>query len=381
MELSDQVGEARRIAERLLSDALPRRWSHTIGVAETATRLARVLTPDWAEEIVAAAWLHDIGYAPDLADTEFHPIDGAAYLVSHQPHLGNLVGLVAHHTGAGFEAEERGLQERLCRYRTPVDVATWAILNCADLCTGPDGSRVDPAARIDEILSRYPAEHPVHRAITRSASLLISQARLVLGAAAAADQAPQVALPETVECSNSQWRAVWSGDHGRVTAVGQGGIARPSWVEINPPDRWEPAESDRFAGDLRAATDAADNHLLGWTQYRTYEAAAVGGHAIRSAEACALTSWGSTTSFYFDDVARLHLDMMTNGRAVRVQHRTFTSLSDVTDWTDLPVVFIDGPFDLSSRKAQAIGERVDTGSMATAAGYTSQLRDQGICEE
>ena len=118
MELSDQVDQARRIAEDLLSDALPRRWAHTTGVAESAAGLARVLTPDWAEDIVAAAWLHDIGYAPDLADTEFHPIDGAAYLVNHQPQLDNLVGLVAHHTGAGFEAEERGLQELLSRDTT-----------------------------------------------------------------------------------------------------------------------------------------------------------------------------------------------------------------------------------------------------------------------
>jgi hypothetical protein len=355
MEPSNQVDLARRIAEELLSEALPRRWSHTIGVAETAARLARVLTPDWAEEIGAAAWLHDIGYAPDLADTGFHPIDGATYLVSHQPHLCHLAGLVAHHTGAAFEAEERGLQERLNRYPAPVDVATWAILNCADLCTGPDGSRVDPTSRIGEILTRYPAEHPVHRAITRSASPLISQARLVMGAAAATEQAPRVPLPETVERVNDQWRAVWSGDHHRVTATGQDAIARPSYVEIieiDPPDKWEPTDSDRFAGDLRAATDAAANQPLCWTQYRAYETVEGDGPAVRRAQACALTPWGSPTSFYFDDVAHLHLDMTTKGRAVRVQHRTFTSLSDVTHWVDLPVVIIDGPLDLRESKEQ-----------------------------
>ena len=53
MELSDQVDQARRIAEDLFSDALPRRWAHTTGVAESAAGLARVLTPDWAEDIVA----------------------------------------------------------------------------------------------------------------------------------------------------------------------------------------------------------------------------------------------------------------------------------------------------------------------------------------
>lgn len=30
--------------------------------------------------LVAAAWLHDIGYAPELRDTGFHPLDGARHL-------------------------------------------------------------------------------------------------------------------------------------------------------------------------------------------------------------------------------------------------------------------------------------------------------------
>jgi hypothetical protein len=30
--------------------------------------------------MVMAAWLHDIGYAPELAVTGFHPLDGARFL-------------------------------------------------------------------------------------------------------------------------------------------------------------------------------------------------------------------------------------------------------------------------------------------------------------
>jgi len=220
-------------------------------VAATAARLASVLTPDWAEEIVAAAWLHDIGYAPALVDTRFHPVDGAAYLVTHWPQFDSLAGLVAHHTGAAFEAEERELEEHLSRYRTPVDVATLAILNCADLCTAPDGSPIDPAARIDDVLTRYPADDPVHRAVSKSAPLLISQARLVLGAAAAARRAPQITLPVRVEPyfdsdfdRDFQWRAVWVADHHHVAALGPA-LGPRGGVEIaltNPPGRWEPAQ-------------------------------------------------------------------------------------------------------------------------------------------
>ena len=32
------------------------------------------------DDLVAAAWLHDIGYAPELVETGFHPLDGARYL-------------------------------------------------------------------------------------------------------------------------------------------------------------------------------------------------------------------------------------------------------------------------------------------------------------
>jgi HD superfamily phosphodiesterase len=33
--------------------------------------------PDLLE---AAAWLHDIGYSPEIAVSGFHPLDGARYL-------------------------------------------------------------------------------------------------------------------------------------------------------------------------------------------------------------------------------------------------------------------------------------------------------------
>jgi hypothetical protein len=50
-----------------------------------------------AELLEGAAWLHDIGYSPELVDT-FHPLDGARYLrdVCHADE--KLCGLVAHHS-------------------------------------------------------------------------------------------------------------------------------------------------------------------------------------------------------------------------------------------------------------------------------------------
>ena len=72
------TGRAHDIARSLLEEALPRRWAHVQGVADTARTLAPILGKN-AGLLTAAAILHDIGYAPRLADTGFHPLDGARY--------------------------------------------------------------------------------------------------------------------------------------------------------------------------------------------------------------------------------------------------------------------------------------------------------------
>ena len=70
--------------------------------------------PD-AELLEAAAWLHDIGYLPDLARTGLHGLDGARYLRDVQHADPMLCRLVAHHSCAVIEAEERGLADLLRR--------------------------------------------------------------------------------------------------------------------------------------------------------------------------------------------------------------------------------------------------------------------------
>ena len=57
--------------------------------------------------------LHDIGYVPDLALTGLHALDGARYLRDAQHADAMLCRLVAHHSCAIFETEERGLADVL----------------------------------------------------------------------------------------------------------------------------------------------------------------------------------------------------------------------------------------------------------------------------
>jgi len=75
----DLTSWADELARSLLAEPLPRRWAHSQGVAAKARTLAPILGDD-AELLQAAAMLHDIGYAPPIAVTGFHPLDGARYL-------------------------------------------------------------------------------------------------------------------------------------------------------------------------------------------------------------------------------------------------------------------------------------------------------------
>ncbi len=93
--------QAELIASELLREPLPRRWAHSQGVVVAARGLASAFGED-ADVLIAAAWLHDIGYAPVLADqgTGFHPLDGARHLRDALNADGLLCRLVAHHSCA-----------------------------------------------------------------------------------------------------------------------------------------------------------------------------------------------------------------------------------------------------------------------------------------
>ena len=78
-----------------------------------------------------------------------------------------LCALVAHHSGARFEAEERGLSHELAVFSLE-DSPVMDALVAADFTTGPQGQDVGYDERIDEILDRYPPDSPVRHAATRA---------------------------------------------------------------------------------------------------------------------------------------------------------------------------------------------------------------------
>jgi HD superfamily phosphodiesterase len=72
--------DAARLAEKMLAAELPRRWRHVRSVARRARWTAKQLS--LSEDLVAAAWLHDIGYASDLVETGFTRWMGRAISVA-----------------------------------------------------------------------------------------------------------------------------------------------------------------------------------------------------------------------------------------------------------------------------------------------------------
>lgn len=169
---------ARDLARKHLEAPLPRRWAHTQGVARQARTLAPILG-DQADLLEAAAWLHDIGYAPDLVDTGFHPLDGARYLRDTRQANSGLTRLVAHHTCALIEARERGLGVELVTEFAPDPPRLSEFLLYCDMTTTPDGQPATVRERLSEIRDRYGPGNVVTRFIDLAEPVLIDSASRV----------------------------------------------------------------------------------------------------------------------------------------------------------------------------------------------------------
>ncbi|MFE9886005.1 HD domain-containing protein [Streptomyces scopuliridis] len=157
------------LAEAELREPLPRRWAHSQGVAHRAAVVSGVVG-DHAELLASAAVLHDVGYAPRLALTGFHPLDGARFLRDVHDADERLVRLVANHSSALLEAEERGLRKVLeAEFPLLDDQQLVDALVYCDMTTTPDGEVTSVDARLAEITARYGSDSVVGRFIRRAA--------------------------------------------------------------------------------------------------------------------------------------------------------------------------------------------------------------------
>ncbi|NNJ03047.1 HD domain-containing protein [Streptomyces sp. PKU-MA01144] len=177
------------LAESLLAEPLPRRWAHSLGVAERARIIAPILGED-AELLEAAAVLHDVGYSPDLAKTGFHPLDGARYLRDVADADVRVIRLVAHHSCAWMEADARGLRDEL-ESEFPRERADLADALCfCDMNTTPDGTPTNPVDRVNEIAGRYGADSLIGMFIRRAEPEILACTARVLERVAAVKRQP-----------------------------------------------------------------------------------------------------------------------------------------------------------------------------------------------
>jgi HD domain len=184
-----QIDSARTLADSVIGK-MGDRWRHVQAVAAQAERIAYVLPEQHRGALVVSAWLHDIGYGPAAYATGFHPLDGARYLAASGVDS-QIVSLVAYHSGATYEAAERGFVDELAAYDPPANLTLLDALTYADMTTGPKGQPTTVIERIAEILARYGPDDPVHRAVSRSRPSLV--------AAVGRTQARLAALPISAE--------------------------------------------------------------------------------------------------------------------------------------------------------------------------------------
>jgi hypothetical protein len=153
--------QAQRLARTLLRGD-PDRIAHVLRAGQVAARVAVLFEdPEQAALVVAAATLHDIGYAPALRRRGFHPLDGALHLrEAGYPDL--LVRLVANHSQAPLHAGEH--RAELERDFPGAPAAMADALAYADLHSAPDGSPIDVADRLADIVRRHPEPAEQQRA-------------------------------------------------------------------------------------------------------------------------------------------------------------------------------------------------------------------------
>jgi HD domain-containing protein len=141
------------------------RWLHCRAVGERARRVADAFSQQDSVQLVAAAYLHDVGDAPGLQQTGCHALDGARYLRS----LGHerLARLVAHHAEARFEAQLRGLDRELEGFPREKSAVADALTYC-DMTVGSAGEPMTLHERALDIARRYGDEHAATRSLAWS---------------------------------------------------------------------------------------------------------------------------------------------------------------------------------------------------------------------
>lgn len=160
--------QAQALAEELLGDQ-GTRLAHVLTAGRIAAAVAEglresgSLTNEEAALLVVAATVHDIGYAPSVARTGFHPLDGAVHLRSlgWSPWLGRLV---ANHSCALVTAPDQ-LTPRVRTEFPPVPGLLPDSLTYSDMHSSPRGEVIAAEVRLADIAARHADPREAARAV------------------------------------------------------------------------------------------------------------------------------------------------------------------------------------------------------------------------
>ena len=167
------VDAARELARTALR-GVPERWRHTTAVVAQAATLADTVPASDRELLLAAAWLHDIGYGHALRETGLHPLDAARHL-REEGWGERLCCLVAHHSGARFVASVRGIRGLLDEFDCE-DSAVADALTYADQAVGFHGRPVNLRERVNGTSDRHRSASANARARQTRAPYLLAVA-------------------------------------------------------------------------------------------------------------------------------------------------------------------------------------------------------------
>ena len=165
----------------LLGALAPARRAHSLVVGRKVAAVASRVPAALRSDLVAAAVLHDVGYAHP--DTGFHPLDGARFLQA-EGFSRWVQHLVVHHSASTWEAEERGLSLDVYADFAVEEVdlgPAHAVLWWADMTTGPRGADVTVEDRLAEIQTRYGPDDLVTRFIRRARPVLLAAGQSPVG--------------------------------------------------------------------------------------------------------------------------------------------------------------------------------------------------------
>lgn len=143
---------AAELARRLLADQ-GTRLAHVLTAGHVAARLAHLFEVEEASLLVAAATVHDIGYAPRLARTGFHPLDGALHL-REAGYASRLASLVANHSLARLTVPDE-LRDLLHAEFPAEEGLLPDALAYSDMHSAPDGRLIHTEQRLADIAARH----------------------------------------------------------------------------------------------------------------------------------------------------------------------------------------------------------------------------------